>query len=244
MIKEGVLENPKPQWVYGQHVFPELPAGKIGLKPGIYMASADEIYIDVNGKGGHGATPHLNVDPVLISSHIVIALQQLVSRMVNPEIPSVLSIGKIIGNGATNVIPNQVKMAGTFRTLNEEWRFEAHKKIKEIATGIASSMGGEAHVEIKVGYPFLINDEELTLESKEKAIDYLGAENVVDLPIRMTGEDFAYFSQAMPGCFYRLGTTAPNGTINAPVHNSHFDIDENALKTGMGLLAWLAASKE
>ena len=240
MIKEGVLENPKPTEAIGQHVFPELPTGSVGFKPGMYMASADEVYITVKGKGGHGAMPHLNVDPILIASHVITGLQQLVSRNVNPETPSVLSFGKIQGLGATNVIPNEVKIEGTFRTMNEEWRFDAHKRIKELSEGIASSMGGSCETEVRVGYPFLINDEELTHDSKAKAIEYLGEDKVVDLRIRMTGEDFAYFSQVMPGCFYRLGTASLDGSNSAPVHNSRFDIDETALKTGMGLMAWLA----
>lgn len=240
MIKEGILENPRPTEAYGQHVFPELPAGKVGFKEGMYMASADEVYITVKGKGGHAAIPHLNIDPVLIASHIIVGLQQIVSRNTNPEIPCVLSFGKITGMGATNVIPNEVNIEGTFRTMNEEWRFDAHKRLKKMAEQIAQSMGGSCDLEVKVGYPFLINDQKLTETSKEKARDYLGKENVVDLPIRMTGEDFAYFSQAMPGCFYRLGTASPNGGLDAPVHNSRFDIDEEALRTGMGLMAWLA----
>lgn len=240
MIKEGVLENPTPTAVFGQHVFPELTAGKVGFRPGLYMASADELYFTVKGKGGHAATPYLNVDPILIASHIVIGLQQIVSRFGNPAIPSVLSIGDIHGNGATNVIPNEVKMKGTFRTMDEKWRFEAHDKIKELAQGIAKSMGGVCEVEVKVGYPFVINDVDLTLEAKEKAISYLGKTNVVDLPIRMTGEDFSYYSQAMPGVFYRLGTASEDGSNEVAVHNPKFDINQEALKTGMGLMAWLA----
>jgi len=240
MIKEGVLENPKPTEIYGQHVFPELTAGKIGLKPGLYMASADELYFTVKGIGGHAATPHLNVDPILIASHIVVALQQVTSRIANAGIPTVLSIGDIQGHGATNVIPSEVKMKGTFRTLDEKWRFDAHDRIKEIAKGIAKSMGGTCEAEVKVGYPFVINDEKLTLKAKSKAIEYLGEENVIDLPIRMTGEDFSYFSQAMPGVFYRLGTASEDGCNEVAVHNPKFDIDHRALKTGMGLMAWLA----
>ncbi len=240
MIQEGVLENPKPTAAYGQHVFPELAAGKVGFRGGLYMASADELYFTVKGKGGHAATPHLNIDPILIASHIVIGLQQIISRIGNPAVPSVLSIGFIEGKGATNVIPNEVTMKGTFRTMDEKWRFEAHKKIKELAENLAISMGGMCEVDIKVGYPFVINDEALTQQAKEKAISFLGKENVVDLPIRMTGEDFSYFSQAMPGVFYRLGTASKDGQHSIPVHHPRFDIDSSSLKIGMGLMAWLA----
>ncbi len=242
MIKEGVLENPKPERIFGQHVFPELPAGKIGIRSGLYMASADEVYLKVKGKGGHAAMPHNNIDPILIASHIIVGLQQIVSRACNPAIPSVLSFGKIIGEGATNVIPDEVNIQGTFRTLDEDWRFEAHDRIKEMASGIANSMGGECEVDLRVGYPFVINDIELSEKARGSAIEYLGESNVVELPIRMTGEDFSYYSQAMPGCFYRLGTSSQNGDNTHPLHNAKFDIDEEALEIGMGLMAWLAVS--
>lgn len=242
MIKEGVLNQPAPQKIYGQHVYPELPAGKVGFKPGIYMASADEVYLTVKGRGGHAAMPHNNIDPVLIASHIIIALQSIVSRNANPEVPSVLSFGKVEAMGATNVIPNEVKIAGTFRTLDEKWRFEAHDRIKAIAKTVAQSLGGSCDVEVRVGYPFVINDEELTHSAMKRSKEYLGDENVVDLRVRMTGEDFAYYSQEIPGCFYRLGTSGANGTHQFPIHTSHFNIDESALKTGVGLMAWLAVS--
>jgi amidohydrolase len=238
MIKEGIFDIQKPSAIYGQHVFPELPAGKVGFKPGMYMASADELYITVKGKGGHGAKPDANIDPVLISAHLIVALQQVASRWSNPQIPTVLSIGKVIANGATNVIPNEVTMAGTFRTFNEKWRMEAHQRMKDLAKSLCQGMGGDVDFRIDVGYPVLNNDVELTIKAKQKAIAYLGAENVVDLDMRTTAEDFAYYSHIMPACFYRLGTSCADGTRNAPVHNSKFDIDEDALLVGMGLMAW------
>jgi amidohydrolase len=239
IIKEGGLENPSPSKMFGQHVYPQLEAGKVGFRPGMYMASADEIYVTVKGKGGHAALPQLNVDPILIASHIIVALQQIVSRGAHPTVPTVLSFGKIIGEGATNVIPDEVKLEGTFRTMNEEWRAKAHQKMKKMAEDIAEGMGGECIFDIHVGYPFLVNDEELTARAKQGAIEYLGAENVVDLDLRMTAEDFAFYSQILPTCFYRLGVKNDQKQINSGLHTSTFNIDEDALETGMGLMAWL-----
>lgn len=240
MIKEGVLENPAPQAIIGQHVMPLIETGKVGFRSGIYMASTDELYVTVTGKGGHGAQPHQNIDPVLITAHIIVALQQIVSRNADPRLPSVLSFGKVNANGATNVIPNEVKLEGTFRTLNEEWRNEAHRLMKKMAEGIAESMGGSCHFDIHRGYPFLINEEKLTDNSRANAEDYLGKENVIDLDIWMAAEDFAYYSQVTNACFYRLGTgNAAKGTTYS-VHTPNFDIDEDALKTSTGLMAYLA----
>ena len=241
MIKEGVLERPRPLSILGQHVHPPLEVGKVGFCSGKYMASADEIYVTVTGKGGHGALPQDTIDPVLISAYLVTALQQIVSRHANPSIPTVLTFGKINSvGGATNIVPNQVKLEGTFRTMNEAWRFEAHQRMKRIAEGIAESMGGSIDFNIVVGYPNLFNNESLTHRSKQLAIEYLGADQVVDLPIRMTAEDFAYYSQVMPACFYRLGTGNQEKGIISPVHTNTFNIDEDALKLSIGLMAWLA----
>ncbi len=240
MIKEGVLENPKPQAIVGQHVMPLIETGKVGFRSGIYMASTDELYVTVHGKGGHGAQPHQNIDPVLITAHIIVALQQIVSRNADPRLPSVLSFGKVNANGATNIIPNEVKLEGTFRTLNEEWRKEAHKLMKKMAEGIAESMGGSCDFNIMHGYPFLINEEELTANARAFAEDYLGKENVIDLDIWMAAEDFAYYSQVTDACFYRLGTgNAAKGTTYS-VHTPNFDIDEDALRTSTGLMAYIA----
>ncbi len=240
MIKEGVLENPAPASIFGQHVHPPLPVGKIGMRPGSYMASADELYVTVSGKGGHGALPQDCIDPVLISSHIIVALQQIVSRYGDPTIPSVLTFGKINSTGgATNIIPEEVKLEGTFRTMNEKWRFEAHQRMKTIAESMAEGMGGSCDFDIKVGYPVLYNEPELTARARTYAQEFLGVENVVELPIRMTAEDFAYYSQQMPACFYRLGTGNPDKGLVSPIHTNTFNIDENALEVGMGLMAWM-----
>jgi amidohydrolase len=240
MIKEGVLENPKPDAVIGQHVMPQIDAGKVGFRKGLYMASTDEIYVTVKGKGGHGAMPHLNIDPVLITCHIIIALQQIVSRIAKPSLPSVLSFGKVIANGATNVIPDEVKLEGTFRTLDEKWRNEAHEKMKRMAEMIAESMGGSCEFNIVRGYPFLVNDEKLTESIKNHAEDFLGKENVEELEIWMAAEDFAFYTQQSTACFYRLGVRNEKRGIKSPVHTSTFDIDESALETGMGLMSYLA----
>ena len=243
MIKEGVLENPKPNAVLGQHVMPFIDAGKIGIRPGKYMASTDELYVTIKGKGGHGAQPQQNIDPVVIMAHMITALQTIISRNADPRSPSVLSFGKVIANGATNVIPNEVYLEGTFRTLNEKWRADAHQKMKKLAESLAEGMGGICEFRIEKGYPFLINEEELTARVKEYAIEYLGKENVVDLDIWMAAEDFAYFSQAADACFYRLGTRNEARGITSSVHTPTFDIDENALGLSTGLMAYLAVKE-
>lgn len=240
MIQEGVLENPRPNSILGQHVMPLIPAGKVGFRPGMYMASADEITLTIRGKGGHAAMPHLNIDTVLVTSHIIVALQQVVSRAAEPSIPSVLSFGKVTANGAYNIIPNEVEVLGTFRTMNEEWREKAHAKIHQVAEGVAASMGASCEVFINKGYPFLCNDEPLTNRSRQYAVEYLGEENVIDLGIWMAAEDFAWYSHQLPACFYRLGTGNVERGITSSVHTPTFDIDESALPIGMGLMAYTA----
>lgn len=243
MINDGVLQNPSPIAILGQHVMPLIPMGKVGFRSGLYMASADEIYITVKGKGGHAAMPDNTVDPILISAHLIVALQQIVSRNANPKIPSVLSFGHIEGLGATNVIPNEVMIKGTFRTLNEEWRAEAKLRIRKLAEGLVQSMGGQCEVNIVDGYPYLENEPELTNRAQRAAIEYLGAENVLDLDIWMASEDFSYYSQEIDACFYRLGTRNEQKGIISGVHTPTFDIDEDSLEIGAGLMAWLAISE-
>ncbi|UBM59205.1 M20 family metallopeptidase [Marinilongibacter aquaticus] len=240
MIKEGVLQNPSPQYMLGQHVAPNIPVGKIGFREGMYMASTDEIYLTVVGKGGHGAAPDQGIDPVVISAQIILALQQVVSRMRKPTNPSVLTFGKIIANGATNVIPNEVYMEGTFRNMDEEWRAKGLEKIEEVASGVAKAFGAECKVDIVHGYPFLQNDPELTRKIRGYATEYMGEANIVDLDLWMAGEDFAYYSQVVDSCFYRLGTRNEERGIVSGVHTPTFDIDEKALEIGMGLMAWNA----
>ncbi|MCB0477393.1 MAG: amidohydrolase [Crocinitomicaceae bacterium] len=233
MIEKGVLQNPKVEEIYGLHVFPDLEVGKVGFRSGMYMASCDELYFRIIGKGGHGAMPHKTIDPIQISAQIIQALQTVNSRSFDPTIPSVISIGRIEGLGATNVIPDEVKMQGTFRTLNEEWRAKGHELITEIAKGIAKANGAQCEVEIIKGYPYLENDQELTESAMAAARNTLGEERVIDLPIRMTGEDFAYYSQKIPACFFRLGVRNEEKGIIHGVHNSKFDVDEACFKTGV-----------
>ena len=243
MIKAGVLDNPRPANILGQHVMTLIPAGKVGFREGMYMASADEIYITVKGKGGHAAMPDKNIDPILIASHIIIALQQIISRNCDPRIPAVLSFGNIIGKGATNVIPDEVKIEGTFRTLNEVWRKEAHVKMKKMAEALAEGMGGTCEFTILNGYPFLRNEPELTKRMKSYAVELLGQENVLDLDLWMAAEDFAYYTQEIDACFYRLGVRNEEKGIISGVHTPTFNIDETALETGSALMAWLAVKE-
>jgi amidohydrolase len=243
MIKDKALENPRPSGIIGQHVMPFIPVGKVGFRKGMYMASADELYITVKGKGGHGAMPETLVDPVLIASHMIVALQQVISRNASPKIPSVLSFGRVEALGATNIIPNEVKIQGTFRTLNEEWRSKAHGHMVSIAKGIVEGMGGELDFEVRRGYPFLKNAEALTARAQEAAVQYLGKENVVDLDIWMAAEDFSYYTQEIDGCFYRLGTRNEAKGIISGVHTPTFDIDEDALEIGAGLMAYIAINE-
>lgn len=240
LIKEGVLQNPVPSSVIGQHVFPLLPAGKAGFRSGKYMASSDEIYITVIGKGGHGAAPELTVDPVVITAHLIVALQQIISRKASPKQPSVLTFGRINAPGSTNIIPDKVEIAGTFRTLNEAWREKALAEIEKMAVQLTESMGGRCEIAISRGYPYLENNPELTERLRHAAVEYLGAENVCELDITMGSEDFAYYSQLVPASFYRLGTRNEERGITSYVHTPTFDIDEEALTTGIGLMAWLA----
>lgn len=240
MIKEGVLKNPEPQAIIGQHVMPFIEAGKVGFRAGKYMASCDELFMTVHGKGGHGAQPHQNIDPIAITAQIITALQQVVSRSADPRIPTVLSWGKIVGTGATNVIPDEVYLEGTFRTFDEQWRAEAHEKITKMAVGIADSMGASCTIEVRKGYPFLINEPELTKQSRDFASEFLGDENVVELDLWPAAEDFAYYSQETNACFYRLGTGNVAKGITSAVHTPTFDIDENALELSIGLMSYIA----
>lgn len=244
MIKDGALHNPAPAAIFGQHVHPPLRAGMVGFRPGIYMASTDELFLTVRGRGGHGAMPHNTVDPIVIAAQLITAVQQLISRQTDPTLPAVLTFGRIESEGgATNVIPNAVRLQGTLRTLDEEWRTEIKKRLQKLVTGMAESLGGSAELEIRHGYPFLRNDEELTRKAFTSARELLGEDKVVELPIRMTGEDFAFYTHHVPACFYRLGVANPERGIGSPVHTDTFDVDEACLETGSGLMAWLTVSQ-
>ncbi|HVI48522.1 MAG TPA: M20 family metallopeptidase [Chitinophaga sp.] len=240
MIEEGALENPRPDVILGMHVQPPIEAGKLGFRAGKYMASADEIYITIKGKGGHAAQPHLTVDTILVASQLVVSLQQIISRNNNPFSPSVLSICAFNGGFTTNVIPSEVKLMGTFRAMDETWRFKAHELIRKQAVGIAEAMGAEIDLEILVGYPTLYNNEEVTAKARAFAEDYLGQSQVEDTEIRMGAEDFAFYSQVIPACFFRLGTGNVARGITSGVHTPTFDVDEKAIEVGMGAMAYLA----
>lgn len=243
MIKDGVLKNPVPEAVIGQHVSPMIDAGKIGIRKGKFMASMDEIFVTIRGKGGHGAQPHQNIDPVMIAAQILVSLQQIVSRVANPTLPTVLSFGKVIANGAINVIPDDVYMEGTFRTLDESWRTQAHERMKKMAESIAESMGGSCDFKIVRGYPFLINEERLTNKIILFAEEYLGKENVIEPDIWMAAEDFAYYSQAADSCFYLLGVRNKEKGITSSLHTPAFTIDEDALAVSIGLMAYITVKQ-
>jgi len=242
LIKEGVLENPKPSAIFGLHVHPGLNTGKMSFRGGKVMASADELYITIKGKGGHAASPHLCVDPILIASHLIISLQQIISRNNNPHNPSVLSITSINGGTTTNVIPDEVKLKGTFRAMNEEWRFKAHDLIRKMATDLVNSMGGKIDLVIDVGYPSVYNNEALNELAMEKASEFIGKNNVEETEKRMGAEDFGYYSQQIPGCFFRLGVMNKEKGIISGVHTPTFNIDESAIETGIGIMAYLGSS--
>lgn len=242
MIAENVLDAPKPEGILALHVNPQLEVGKLSFRSGKVMASADEIYITIRGKGGHAATPHLTSDTILIASHLVVSLQQVISRANNPFSPSVLSITSFQGGFTTNVIPTEVKLMGTFRAMDEGWRFKAHEIIKKQTTELVQSMGAEADVHIDVGYPTVYNNETLNHVAKSLAADFMGTDNVEETELRMGAEDFGYYSQQIPGCFFRLGTANTAKGINAGVHTPRFDIDESAIQIGMGMMAYLGAT--
>ena len=242
MIEEGVLENPKPSGIVAMHVHTGMPVGKTSFRSGKVMASADELYFTIKGKGGHAASPHLCIDPILIASHLIISLQQVVSRNSNPFNPSVLSITSVQGGATTNVIPNEVKLMGTFRAMDEKWRAEAHQLIEKISNELVHSMGGEIDLHIDKGYPAVINDEELNKVVKNAAGQFLGRENVEETELRMGAEDFGYYAQQIPACFYRVGVMNKGKGITSGVHTPTFDIDEDAIEVGIGLMAWLGTS--
>jgi amidohydrolase len=241
MIKEGVLTNPAPQAIFGLHVHPGLETGKLSFRGGMVMASADELYITIRGKGGHAAAPHQTVDTILVASHLVVALQQIISRNRNPLSPSVLSITSVQGGHTTNVIPSEVRLMGTFRAMDEEWRFRAHELIRKLATELVHSMGAEIDLHIDVGYPMVYNNEALDRVARAEAREYLGADRVLETEVRMGAEDFGYYTRLIPGCFYRLGVMNVDKGITAGVHTPKFNIDENAIEVGVGMMAWLGA---
>ncbi|HEX9511400.1 MAG TPA: M20 family metallopeptidase [Puia sp.] len=244
LIKEGVLKDPAPQAIFGLHVHPGLEVGKLSFRGGMVMASADEIYITIKGKGGHAAAPHLTVDTILVASHLIVALQQIISRNRNPFSPSVLSITSVQGGHTTNVIPSEVKLMGTFRAMDEQWRFRAHELIRKQATELVHSMGAEIDLHIDIGYPMVHNDEALNTVARAEAGQFLGADNVLETEVRMGAEDFGYYTRQIPGCFYRLGVMNVEKGITSGVHTPTFNIDESAIEIGAGMMAWLGSHIE
>ena len=242
MIEAGVLKDPVPAAILALHVYPHLPVGTVGFRAGQYMASADEIYITIEGRGGHAAQPHHTVDPIATAAQVIVALQQVISRKANPLSPSVLTFGSIHGGFATNVIPDKVELLGTFRAMDETWRAEAHRLIRTITEQMCAAYGAKATVEIPKGYPSLFNDPALTASATNWAGDYVGSDKVHHLDMRMGAEDFSFYTHHAPGCFFRIGTNRDNKEYTIPVHNAHFNIDERAMETGMGVMAWCAVN--
>ena len=240
MMDDGLFSDVVPDEIYAFHCLPEMDCGRVGMRKGKYMASTDELYWTVRGRGGHGATPHLGVDPIVVASHIVIALQQVVSRNAAPMMPTVLTIGKIQEEGGrTNIIPDTVRMEGIIRTFDEQWRLEAHERIRKISTGVAEAMGAECDLFIDYGYPYVVNDDQCTQQVHDNAVAYLGEENVEWLDLRMTAEDFAFFAQKIPACYFRIGIHEP-GTPFGNLHRPNLIVDERSLELAGGLVAYNA----
>lgn len=237
MIRDGALEHPKVERIYALHVFPDMETGHVGFKEGLYMASCDEVHLTVKGKGGHGATPHRCIDPIFTGAEIITSLQQIVSRKCDPKIPCVLSFGHFEALGATNVIPETAHIKGTFRTMNEPWREEALQLIENSIRSIAQSNGAEVDLNISRGYPYLENHPATTANMRDLSAKYLGEDFVHDLPIRLTAEDFSYYSQEVPACFFRLGVRNEEKGMVHGVHHPKFDIDPEALRLGMQMMA-------
>lgn len=244
MIRDGALENPRPQGIIGMHVHPGLELGKLSFRKGRVMASADEVYITIRSKGGHAAAPHLTADTILIASQLIVSLQQIISRNNNPTSPSVLSICSIQGGYTTNVIPSEVKLMGTFRAMDEAWRYKAHELITKQSKAIVEGMGAELDLHIDVGYPTVDNDPIFTTKAWKQANIFFGKENVLETEMRMGAEDFGYYTQVIPGCFFRLGVRNEVKGIVHNVHTPKFNIDENAIEYGISAMAWLGASVE
>ena len=242
MLEEGALQNPPPEAIFAQHVAPELMTGQIGFRNGTYMASSDELYITIRGKGGHAAFPEETTDSVLIASKIVVALKESISKERPAGVPSLLSFGKFLAHGATNVIPGEVNIEGTFRTFNEEWRKEAHRIMRTTATKLAGEENGVCDFHVAAGYPVLVNDHTITQQARKAASRYAGKENIVDLDLRMSSEDFACFAQAFPATLYRIGVRKPGMKVAPSLHSPGFDVDESVLELAAGNMAWVAVS--
>ena len=246
MIEAGVLGEMDgvgaPEAIYGQHVAPHLDAGSVGVRPGMFMASADEIYLTVRGEGGHAAAPHLLTDPVLAQAHVLTALQAVISRNRPPGVPSLLSFGRVQASGATNVVPDAVELDGTFRSMDEEWRERALELVQRTAEHAAQALGASCEVRIVRGYPALENDAARATAVRRLAADVLGEARVADLPQWYASEDFAYYTREVPGCFYVLGTGSDAADSRHGLHTPRFTVDESAMETGVAFMAALAVA--
>lgn len=239
MIRDGALKNPVPAGIIGLHVHPGLNHGKLSFRKGRVMASADELYVSIKGPGGHAATPHQTVDTVLVAAQLITSLQTIIARNRDPQNPSVLSICSVHGGNATNVIPTEVKLMGTFRAMDEVWRFKAHELMMQQAKGLSLATGAEIDFKVDVGYPTVDNEPVITEAAWKLADTYMGASNVEETEKRMGAEDFGYYSQVIPGCFFRLGVRNESKGIIHNVHTPHFNIEEESIENGVGMMAWL-----
>ena len=239
MIRDGALKNPVPQGIIGLHVHPGLNHGKLSFRKGRVMASADELYVSIKGPGGHAATPHQTVDTVLVAAQLITSLQTIIARNRDPQNPSVLSICSVHGGNTTNVIPTEVKLMGTFRAMDEVWRFKAHELMMQQAKGLSLATGAEIDFKVDVGYPTVDNEPIITEAAWKLADTFMGASNVEETEKRMGAEDFGYYSQVIPGCFFRLGVRNESKGIIHNVHTPQFNIEEEAIENGVGMMAWL-----
>jgi hippurate hydrolase len=239
MIRDGALKNPVPAGIIGLHVHPGLNHGKLSFRKGRVMASADELYVSIKGPGGHAATPHQTVDTVLVAAQLITSLQTIIARNRDPQNPSVLSICSVHGGNTTNVIPTEVKLMGTFRAMDEVWRFKAHELMMQQAKGLSLATGAEIDFKVDIGYPTVDNEPIITEAAWKLADTYMGASNVEETEKRMGAEDFGYYSQVIPGCFFRLGVRNESKGIIHNVHTPNFNIEEEAIENGVGMMAWL-----
>jgi hippurate hydrolase len=239
MIRDGALKNPVPAGIIGLHVHPGLNNGKLSFRKGRVMASADELYVSIKGPGGHAATPHQTVDTVLVAAQLITSLQTIIARNRDPQNPSVLSICSVHGGNTTNVIPTEVKLMGTFRAMDEVWRFKAHELMMQQAKGLSLATGAEIDFKVDVGYPTVDNEPVITEAAWKLADTYMGASNVEETEKRMGAEDFGYYSQVIPGCFFRLGVRNESKGIIHNVHTPNFNIEEESIENGVGMMAWL-----
>ena len=238
MINDGVLENPKIDQMLALHVYPEFEVGTVGFRGGKYMAACDELYLTVKGQGGHAALPDKVVNPITIAAHLIVRIKDLVQSMANDN-QYVLEFGDFHAYGASNVIPSEALIQGTLRTLDEDFRNDIHQLLQRELTKIARKHSGSCTVDIKKGYPVLYNDPLLTQQCKRLSMQFLNPKYVKDLDVRMSSEDFSYFSQECPSCFFRLGVANTEKKIHHLVHTPYFNIDEKSLEIGVGLMSYL-----